>query len=478
MRDSTLICLQNIVLEDFYPQADALYLNKIVHGDNVVCDTATYINLLSFDIWKKNTTVSSFYLSGNYDGAGNITIHFADNKLHVVGIETISLDAETKTFTHRLKNIPCEYAFISWKECARFKLHKAAWLAECFCQPQHIRLAICIPTYKRRTDISKTIALYEGCCKKNSEFSESTCLFVHNNDTDDDLRKLSISPQVHVINSEANIGGAGAFNRCAHLAVNGGYTHALFMDDDALPHSEAWLRTLALLKYLRPEKKEHFIAGNALTRESPTFCHAIREAIDERGHIRRYRMGDFALASKEALPAALAACAEHDSPSGVHPYAAWWYCAIPCSAFQKHGWPDDRFFCSGDDIDFSLVCKARVICCNGINVWHPSFDRPKTLQRRYFAVRNHYLLLEKNFGNKYILSTFFKNILVLFYKKDYCNVVLVCSAFIAFLNKKFLPVSEISKFTITIHARHVSMLNALIMVAKTFSYRKKIGGAR
>lgn len=477
MRDATLVRLQDVVLHGFYPQADALYLNKAVHPASVIYDTATYINVFSFGIWKENTTASSFYLSVDYSGAGNLTVHFADKKLQPVDAEVIVLDAGATAYTHQLKNMSCEYAFISWTENASFRLNKATWVADC-AAPQPVRLAICIPTYKRRNDISATIALYEDCCRKNPEFADSANLFVYNNDTDDDLRELGLSPRVHVINSDANIGGAGAFNRCAHLAVAGGYTHALFMDDDALPHCEAWLRTIALLKYMRPEKREHFIAGNALTRENPTFCHAVRESIDEHGHVKRYRIGNFALASKDVLPAALAACAEHHFPQGVHPYAAWWYCAIPCTAFQKYGWPDERFFCSGDDIDFSLACKARIICCNGVNVWHPSFDRSTTLQRRYFAVRNHYLLRKKNFGEKYILKTFFSNILMLIYRKEYSNAEITSMAFFAFLNKKFVSISELSNFTTHIRNRYASMLNILLVSTKIIVHRNKLGSIR
>lgn len=477
MSNNSLVCLQRIILEEFYHQADALYLNKSFYDDSVICDTETYINIFSIGLWTKVTTASSYYLYVEYDGAGEISIHFADKKLQTIIVETLSLKSCTKTYTHKLSHMSYEYAFISWEESSNFHLKKGEWLASCPSQTQAVSLAICVPTYKRRQDISATIALYEKCCHEAPEFSAASCLYVYNNDTSDDLRELSTCSQVRIVNSKLNIGGAGAFNRCAKFAVDSGYTHALFMDDDALPHTEAWLRTLTILKYIRPEKKEFFLAGNALTREDPTFCHAVREAIDELGHIKRYRIGNLNLQKKEDLLFALMGCYEQRLAPKVHPYAAWWYCAIPSSAFQKYAWPNEHFFYSGDDIDFSLACKARVICCNGINVWHPSFDRPKTLQRRYVAVRNHYMLRQKHFGKKYILKTFFKNIVLLLYAKKYSNAEVTAMAFLAFLDRKIIPISKISVCTNITHSKYKSLYNIIVFFIRIFMHKNKLEGS-
>ena len=433
MNHTELVRLQNIVLDDFYPQADALYVHKTVQDTCTAFDTCTYINLFSFTIWKENTTAANFYLHLQYGGAGTVTVHLTDHALNIRQSLSVELQADA---AERLLHIPDSsfaYAYIAWEERADFKLSSAAWLAECTAQPQEVRLAVCIPTYKRRDDISSTLALYERVVATQNDFAAATHLYVHNNDPDDDLSGLSTCPQVTIINSEANIGGAGAFNRCAHLAVEKGYSHVLFMDDDALPHEEAWLRTLTLLQYLKPEKQEHFIAGNCLTREDPLFCHAVREAIDERGCIKSHRIGDFNLTDNKQLQKALTACTRHIVDLGTHPYAGWWYCVIPCSAFKKFAWPSKKFFCWGDDIEFSVRCKASIICQNGINIWHPSFNKPFNMTRRYYGIRNWYLLRYKHFGKKYILISFLNTVVMILKKRGIKNFYITCKAFVAFL---------------------------------------------
>ena len=428
-----LSCLQNIVLNDFYPQADALYVNKGKGAGVTAYDTCTYINIFSFNIWKENTTAETFYLNLRYSGSGTVTVNLTGDNLISRQRISVELQSDAGECLLPVYEGDFSYAYISWEETENFELTGAAWLAKCS-EPAHdIRLAICIPTYKRRADISSTLALYERVINTQKGFAAATHLFVHNNDPDDDLRGLSTCPQMTIINSEANIGGAGAFNRCAHLAVENGYSHVLFMDDDALPHEEAWLRTLALLKCLKPEKHEYFIAGNCLTREAPFFCHAVREAIDERGRIKCYRIGDFRLTDKLQLQSALAVCTSHNVEAGIHPYAAWWYCVIPCSAFQRFGWPSKNFFCWGDDIEFSVRCRSQILCQNGINIWHPQFNKTYDMSRRYYAARNCYLLRYKHFGSQYILRTFLETIYKILKKGCIKNLFITCKAFVAFL---------------------------------------------
>ena len=440
-----LSCFQNIVFNDFYPQADALYVNKAKGAGVTVYDTCTYINIFSFNIWKENTTAETFYLNLRYSGSGTVTVNLTGDNLISRQRISVELQSDAGEYLLPVYEGDFSYAYISWEETENFKLTGAAWLAKCS-EPAHdIRLAICIPTYKRRADISSTLALYERVINTQKGFAAATHLFVHNNDPDDDLRGLSTCPQVTIINSEANIGGAGAFNRCAHLAVENGYSHVLFMDDDAQPHEEAWLRTLALLKCLKPEKHEYFIAGNCLTREDPLFCHAVREAIDERGRIKCHQIGQFQLTEQEQLEVALSACISHGVGQDTHPYAAWWYCAIPCIAFQRYGWPEERFFCFGDDIEFSLACKAKIICCNGINVWHPSFDRPMNPLRRYFSVRNFFFIRKKFFGKKNLYKSFFKQLYRLLLSNEFYNAQVTSKAFYDLIESNYFEISSIRK---------------------------------
>ena len=51
-------------------------------------------------------------------------------------------------------------------------------------------------------------------------------------------------PRVAYMNTGANLGGAGGFNRGMRHAVEAGYTHVWVMDDDALPEADALARLM------------------------------------------------------------------------------------------------------------------------------------------------------------------------------------------------------------------------------------------
>lgn len=102
----------------------------------------------------------------------------------------------------------------------------------------------------------------------------------------------------------------------------------LSLDDDILILPESIIRTYKLLRLIKPEYRNHFISGGMLYYERPNCQH-------EEG----YRRGGTAV--------------------------------FPLMSLIKMDWP---LFIRGDDVEYSLRCKAKIITMNGICIWHLGFD--------------------------------------------------------------------------------------------------------
>lgn len=437
-------CLQHVVLDNFYPSAEALYLKHTQSPLGTVVSTDTYVNIFAQGQWREYTDVSSIALHVCYAGSGSLTLHTANDLASPSATEVITLPPGKNELMHPI-SCSAAYLWLSWDKDQCLTIKTLEWYGGFTTPVQDVTLSLCVPTYNRKEDITRAVSLYESYCAINTDFAKHSHLFVYNNNKQDDLGYLPDTSQTTIITGQENIGGAGAFNQMAHITVEQGFSHALFMDDDAHTHHEAWYRTITLLRHLRPEWQLSFVSATAFTRERPLFCHAVREAIDSKGRIKCYRRGDYDLQNFDHLQRTFSTISHDEFAHISYPYAAWWYCVIPTTMFVKSGYPDARLFGMADDIEFSLRNPVKVICLNGINVWHPDFNRPQTTLRRFLAVRNHYTIREIYFGKKWLLLQFVIQLIRLIRKQQYLNAWITLIAYIAFRIKRYDKFVEIQK---------------------------------
>lgn len=170
-----------------------------------------------------------------------------------------------------------------------------------------------------------------------------------------------------------NLGGSGGFMRGLLHLIDNGFSHCLFMDDDASCEMEAIRRTLRIMQFAKDDKLA--IAGSMLREAEPSQIHE-KGAIFHDGIGRPLKNG-LDMTDKDEL---LLAEAEHD----IVGYGAWWHFGFKISAVRHLAFP---FFVKADDMLFSMTNPFDILTMNGIGGWGDDFTSKEGPFTRYLGMR-------------------------------------------------------------------------------------------
>lgn len=408
--------LQHIVINmDRASGTEALYVRHVeLPFRGLRHTTDTYINIFHKKRWQDLTSLSSYHLQIACHGKGHLELYgvsapangdYPNSDISPVLLDTCAVDSpkDTVCWTPHLDG-PYDFFFFAWEEEfeGALSIEQAQYSTDADVTPRNVRMAIVTTTYRRREDIGRLVAMYLRACEEMLEIALSTHMFIINNEREDeDFLRQYAHPQISIFTNAENLGGSGGFAQGARLAVEDGtFSHVLFMDDDAFAPAESWFRTLRLSACLRKELHSHPLSGAMFTREQPTYCHAMIEALD--AHLHRLCLsGSAHLESVDSclssLTQAHAVCTHllqtenEQSATAPYPYAAWWYSLFPVESFLKYGYPAPYFY-QKDDQEFGLRIRRTPLFLNGICVWHPSFQNKSSALRRYLNLRNYALM--------------------------------------------------------------------------------------
>jgi hypothetical protein len=433
------------ILQHVVPQkdgvlgAEALYIRcRSLSDGGLRYETGTYVNLFHRARWRELTGLKNTALEVTCRGKGRLlllggrslppSVSLDDDPFREVAIQDVDSSDVSETYLVHLNDDYEFYAF-AWEEKSRQSLtilnavYTETEQENCFVKypaapllegsevlnGADVRIALVVTTYRRVDDVTRLATAYRMACTKSADFARSSHLFIVNNDPAGvEALSLTSDEQLTLLHNTANLGGAGGFTRGAREAVaRGGFSHVLFMDDDAYIHEETWFRTLCLLRRLRPPYCDQIVSGAMFTRERPTWCHVMQEALDQKGlgvtiagkrdlssphavlelidKVRTDTGLSKAGGTSESGKDRTSLRVEPDVPE--RPYAAWWYCVIPIGLFYEYGYPLPVFF-RGDDQEFGMRVQRITLPLNGICVWHPEFENKKSLLRLYLGCRN------------------------------------------------------------------------------------------
>lgn len=235
------------------------------------------------------------------------------------------------------------------------------------------RLAVSITTFKREQQVRETVARLEAFLGA-FEFGDNVHVQVVDNGNS---AGIAASPRVTPFVNH-NYGGAGGFARGLLEAEKAGFTHCLFMDDDASFHMENIARAYVFLALARAPRAA--VAGAMINNTHkwamwengawfdgschPQFC----------GADLRDRKEVFEMEHESALrrPATL--------------YGGWWFFAFAIAEVRHHPFP---FFVRGDDISFSLMNDFEITTLNGVVSFQDDFSEKESAQTLYLDLRNH-----------------------------------------------------------------------------------------
>jgi len=235
------------------------------------------------------------------------------------------------------------------------------------------RLAVSITTFKREEQVRRTVARLESFLE-TFPFGDRVHLQVVDNGQS---AGIQASERVTPIDNP-NYGGAGGFARGLLEAEKAGFTHCLFMDDDASFHMENIARAYVFLALARDPKTA--LAGAMITNshkwalwENGAWfdgsCHPLFCGLDLRNRDQVFEM-EFDSARK---------------PRATF-YGGWWFFAFTIAEVKHHPFP---FFVRGDDISFSLMNDFRIYTLNGVVSFQDDFSEKESAQTLYLDLRNH-----------------------------------------------------------------------------------------
>ncbi len=240
---------------------------------------------------------------------------------------------------------------------------------------QEPKLAISITTFKREEEVRRTVSRLDAFIAAHPDGNNMHVQVVDNGQSAEIAPTERVTP---ILNE--NLGGAGGFARGLREAEDKGFTHVLFMDDDASFHMENIHRAYA---YLSLAKRKNAAVAGAMINNTHKWCMWEAGAFFD-GTCKPLHMG------RDLRDWGQIMVMEDEGLTHFHPtmYGGWWFFAFPVSEVKHHPFP---FFVRGDDISFSLANDFSIRVLNGVVSFQDDFTEKESAQTLYLDLRNHLL---------------------------------------------------------------------------------------
>ncbi|KFF48315.1 hypothetical protein GY26_14915 [Gammaproteobacteria bacterium MFB021] len=333
----------------------------------------TLFNGLTVERWKQDCGLETLALE--LEGAGRFQVRIG---LHRIGHATrwlreatLTLATDEPTCLELAEWVALEAGilFIQLRALGEATFIGARWVTQ-DSEKRSVDLGIVVTHFNRKQAVVPAIRRINEQVTANLGTSGSIRLVVVDNS-----RNLEPSEaEGATVIPSPNLGGSGGFTRgLMHLQDNG-FSHCLFMDDDASCEIESIRRTHTYMSYVCDERVA--LSGSML-REVESYrlfekgarfdgvCHPLKNGLD----MRRVR---------DLLEAE---CNDRHID-----YGGWWFFAFTIAGVKHLAFP---FFVRGDDIMFSMQNGFNIKTMNGIATWGDDFSFKSSPFTWYLDVRNH-----------------------------------------------------------------------------------------
>ena len=347
-------------------------------AQDAVAKFDTYFNALSLAKWHKACALQGLWLGLTGLGQVQVTVlHALSESYHEVLVSTVidlTLTDEIRLdLSHYSDNPATGLITFDLRAIAPdARLTAARYITQAQPDP-NLRLAIVITTFRREAQVQATARRLAHYFDRAEFGPQMECLIIDNGDS----AQIDPHPKIRRF-ANANLGGAGGFTRGLLQASAEGFSHVLFMDDDAATPTEALHRTFAFLALAKDDRAA--MAG-ALINTTQQAIMAENGAVFNRKCYPQFRGTDlrhfgalFHMEQKSAL---------------VRPpklYGGWWFFAFPLAHARVYPFP---FFVRGDDVNFSLANDFAITTLNGVVAFGESFVDKETPLTWYLDLRSH-----------------------------------------------------------------------------------------
>lgn len=331
----------------------------------------TYFNGLTVDLWNQSCQVESLalFLKGRGQVLVRLERHKFDSGCLILDEREMELapDVPATMPVESWPKLTGGMLFVSVFALEDGEIIDGGWVTDS--EPcRDVRLALVVTHYNRQEYVLP--AMRRLCAGLGDHLGKYIDIFVVDNSNN-----LDPSAQSGVtVLPNRNLGGAGGFARGLMEATDRGFTHCLFMDDDASCETESILRALRLLSYARRETLT--IAGALLREQEPFRLYEKGARLD--GLCRPLKGGLDMNRARDLLLA--------ESQDEYPDYGGWWFFAFKISQVRHMPFP---FFVHGDDIMFSMVNDFDIVTANGIACWCSDFGYKFGPMTVYLDVRMH-----------------------------------------------------------------------------------------
>lgn len=349
-------------------------------------DFLTYFNSFSAGKWLEYTCVNEVEVMVKFKGKCHISLcRVMINEDGLVKESVCEMTREQEEYEEIIMSFSCDglgwVYYIELKALGQTQIEGGAYLTKGIIHPRRVNIAIGICTFKREQYIKKTLKTLEKYILDNSDNDLYRHIHVFVSDNGQTLSKEELCSDKIDILYNKNLGGAGGFGRCMLEAVRlqeqYKFTNILFMDDDIVLEPETIFRTFSFLSLLKKNFESYILGGGLLRQDIPYIQHVNGERWDcgrivplKRGYDLRKDYNVVKNEERETID-----------------YNGWWYCCIPMGENIKNEFPLPIFI-HGDDIEYGLRYKQKILTLNGIGVWHDAFDNRKASAMEYYDMRS------------------------------------------------------------------------------------------
>jgi len=350
----------------------------------------TYMNLFSLNSWARGCTLGGLALDLRGEGRFHLRlIHLERPGGHTTlvldEIVTLAPAGLRVDLTGRVDLGPGATGILILRLSAlsEGRLTGGAWLAPAPDSLRDIRLALSVTTFRREAAVGISAARItafldgEGAPLLAAAGARLHLFVVDNGQSVAFPSDLAAHPRLTLI-PNANLGGAGGFARGLAAATDAGFSHCLFMDDDAAIQMESLLRTAAFLQLARSPRAA--VSGAMISDARPWMMWE-NGAVFDRSCRPRHVGTDL-----RDGPTVIAMLADAARPRPKGFYAGWWYFAFPIAEVKHYPFP---FFVRGDDISFSLAHDFDTVTLNGVISFQEDFSAKESPLTLYLDLRNH-----------------------------------------------------------------------------------------
>lgn len=400
VRPKSLLTLQNLI---FPEQGLCTELQMYFHAHGpVVYDEAseailiehhalamfdTYFNALSIGKWHDSCRLNGLWLGLSGHGRVEVKVFHAipgqSWEVLATAVVTLSQRQETRLdLSHYAATATRGMIYFEVRALSGgVRLTAARYMTEGVPDPSR-RLALSITTFRREAQVETTARRLAHYFAHAEYAAQMDCFIVDNGDS----AQIPDHPKIRRI-VNANLGGAGGFTRGLLEAEAAGYSHVLFMDDDAAIPMEALHRTYVFLSLARDPQAA--VAG-AMINSTEKWRMAENGAVFDRKCHPKF--GGTDLRDRDQVFRM-----ENDSAKTPSPkmYGGWWFFAFPIAQVSRHPFP---FFVRGDDVNFSLANEFAITTLNGVVSFAEDFVDKESPLNWYLDLRSHmvhHLTLDK-----------------------------------------------------------------------------------